>query len=127
MAATGLKRILFIENSTGLGGSTISLCTLLSMLNLDLYEPFIVLSRAAQREFLDTQLSFASSGHTKVIKCRPPLKGSKVIRILARFAGLSANALNGLFSGLLLHLTLPSYFYLMLCSYFCLRGAHASI
>ena len=44
--------ILFIENSVGLSGSTMSLCTLLNYLDSDLFEAHIVLSRHEQEAFL---------------------------------------------------------------------------
>lgn len=44
--------ILFIENSIGLSGSTMSLCTLLNYLDSDRYEAHIVLSRSEQKSYL---------------------------------------------------------------------------
>jgi glycosyltransferase involved in cell wall biosynthesis len=44
--------VLFIENSVGLAGSTMSLCSLLNFLDTDLVEPHIVLSRSQQEAYL---------------------------------------------------------------------------
>ena len=44
--------ILFIENSVGLAGSTVSLCTLLNYLDSEVFEAHIVLSRPEQETYL---------------------------------------------------------------------------
>jgi len=48
--------VLFIENSVGLSGSTMSLCSLLNFLDDDLFEPHIVLSRDEQETYLLGQI-----------------------------------------------------------------------
>src|SRR5882672_2948842 len=47
-----LINILFIENSVGLAGSTMSLCSLLDYLDADLFEAHIALSRNEQEGYL---------------------------------------------------------------------------
>ena len=47
-----LTNILFIENSIGLAGSTMSLCSLLDYLDADLFEVHIALSRNEQEGYL---------------------------------------------------------------------------
>jgi glycosyltransferase involved in cell wall biosynthesis len=53
-----MKRInvLFIENSVGLSGSTMSLCSLLNFLDDELFEPHIVLSRGEQETYILDQI-----------------------------------------------------------------------
>jgi hypothetical protein len=48
----GARKVLFIENSIGLSGSTMSLCTLLAELDRNRYAPRVVLSLANQQEYL---------------------------------------------------------------------------
>jgi glycosyltransferase involved in cell wall biosynthesis len=48
--------VLFIENSIGLSGSTMSLTTLLSRLDRKRFEPYVVLSRPEQAAFIREQI-----------------------------------------------------------------------
>ena len=50
------RRVLFIENSIGLSGSTMSLTTLLSRLDRKRFEPYVVLSRPEQAAFIREQI-----------------------------------------------------------------------
>ncbi|MEX2222029.1 MAG: glycosyltransferase [Candidatus Rokuibacteriota bacterium] len=51
MTAKAPCPILFIESSRGLGGSTVSLCHLLSGLDRKVFEPIVVFAREDQREY----------------------------------------------------------------------------
>jgi glycosyltransferase involved in cell wall biosynthesis len=73
-------RILFIENSVGLSGSTISLCTLLNYLDPDLFEAHIVLSRSEQETYLLEHLR--RPGGLAVIAPRRSLRQAPVVRRL---------------------------------------------
>ena len=57
------RRVLFIENSIGLAGSTLSLCTLLRHLDRDAISPFVLVSRTEQldyaRKVLDPSIPIA--------------------------------------------------------------------
>ena len=46
------RNVLFIENSIGVSGSLISLCTLLAHLDRERYAPHVILSRATQCEYV---------------------------------------------------------------------------
>jgi glycosyltransferase involved in cell wall biosynthesis len=75
--------ILFIENSVGLAGSTVSLCTLLNYLDPDVFEAHIVLSRSEQETYLLSHIR--RPGDLTVIEPRRSLKQSDVVqRILDR-------------------------------------------
>jgi len=75
--------ILFIENSIGLSGSTLSLCTLLNYLDSDEYEAHIVLSRPEQETYLLGNLR--RPGPLTVITPRRSLKLSVTVeRMLER-------------------------------------------
>ena len=50
------RRILFIENSIGLSGSTISLTTLLNGLDRSRFEPWVAVSRPEQADHLREHL-----------------------------------------------------------------------
>lgn len=50
------RNVLFIENSIGVSGSLISLCTLLAHLDGERYAPHVILSRASQREYVQRVL-----------------------------------------------------------------------
>jgi glycosyltransferase involved in cell wall biosynthesis len=69
-------RVLFIENSYGLGGSTVSLCTLLSALSPD-YRAAVVLSRTAQERFLREHVN--PNPPVTVVTCRPSLKETRLL------------------------------------------------
>src|SRR6266849_5977947 len=71
-------RILFIENSVGLSGSTMSLCTLLNYLDSDLVEAHIVLSRPEQEFYLLEHLR--RPGDLAVITPRRSLKEAALMR-----------------------------------------------
>ena len=71
-------RILFIENSVGLSGSTMSLCTLLNYLDPDLIEAHIVLSRSEQDIYLLDHLRRPSD--LAVIAPRRSLRQAPVVR-----------------------------------------------
>lgn len=71
-------RILFIENSVGLSGSTMSLCTLLNYLDPDLFEAHIVLSRLEQDIYLLDHLR--RPGDLIVITPRRSLRQAPVVR-----------------------------------------------
>ena len=78
--------ILFIENSVGLAGSTVSLCTLLNYLDPDVFEAHIVLSRPEQETYLLGHIR--RRGDLTVIQPRRSLKQSDVVqRILDRLGG----------------------------------------
>jgi glycosyltransferase involved in cell wall biosynthesis len=70
-------RILFIENSVGLSGSTMSLCTLLNYLDPDLFEAHIVLSRSEQETYLLEHLR--RPGDLAVITPRRSFKQAPVV------------------------------------------------
>src|SRR5712691_9582641 len=46
-----VRNVLFLENSRGLGGSTVSLCNLLAHLDTGAFRPFVVFSRPEQEEY----------------------------------------------------------------------------
>jgi len=71
------NRILFIENSIGLSGSTMSLCTLLNYLDPDLVEAHIVLSRREQEVYLLEHLR--RPGDLAVIAPRRSLKHAPLV------------------------------------------------
>src|SRR5215472_399421 len=48
--------MLFVENSIGLSGSTLSLATLLTHLDREAYHPNVAVSRREQRDFLRQQV-----------------------------------------------------------------------
>jgi glycosyltransferase involved in cell wall biosynthesis len=74
--------ILFIENSIGLAGSTMSLCSLLNFLDEELFQPHIAVSRTEQEGYLLGQLR--RPGDMTVIAPRPsPVRDPWVQRILA--------------------------------------------
>jgi glycosyltransferase involved in cell wall biosynthesis len=78
--------ILFIENSVGLSGSTVSLCTLLNYLDPDLIEAHIVLSRPEQEMYLLGHIR--RPGDLTMIAPRRSLKQSDFVqRTLDRFGG----------------------------------------
>jgi glycosyltransferase involved in cell wall biosynthesis len=59
MTGSGTRRarnVLFIENSIGVSGSLISLCTLLAHLDGERYAPHVVLSRGSQLEYFQRVL-----------------------------------------------------------------------
>lgn len=83
--ASGPRNALFIENSIGLSGSTMSLGTLLGELDRSRYTPRVVVSRANQKEHLEQALGPSIS--VSVIPWRNSLKSVPAIRsLLARTA-----------------------------------------
>jgi len=103
-------RILFIENSRGLGGSTVSLCNLLSGLDRKLFEPIVVFAREDQRRYA---LDYCGpSLQTAIVPVTKTLAMSAALRVLlspaARIRGLGSplSALPSLLDDLFL--TLPT-------------------
>ena len=79
-----MTHILFIENSIGLSGSTLSLCTLLNYLDSDEIEAHIVLSRPEQETYLLGHLR--RPGPLTVITPKRRLRHSPFVkRMLERF------------------------------------------
>jgi glycosyltransferase involved in cell wall biosynthesis len=77
------RKVLFIENSIGLSGSTMSLCTLLADLDQSHYAPRVVLSRPNQQEYFAQVVG--PSVPTTVVPWRNSLKSTRWIRsLLAR-------------------------------------------
>lgn len=77
------RRVLFIENSIGLSGSTMSLCTLLAELDRGQYAPRVVLSLPNQQEYLAQAVGPAVP--TTVVPWQNSLKSTPWIRsLLAR-------------------------------------------
>ncbi len=72
------RNVLFIENSIGLSGSTISLCNLLSHLDQKVYRPFVVFSRVAQRHYALHYLDHRIN--TTVITPRNSFKASPLLK-----------------------------------------------
>jgi glycosyltransferase involved in cell wall biosynthesis len=76
--------ILFIENSIGLSGSTISLCNILSAIDRTVYNPYVILSRPEQGKYLR---SFSEVPLiTEVIRCSDSLKFRSVTKRLTAIA-----------------------------------------
>lgn len=83
--AAGPRHVLFIENSIGLSGSTMSLSTLLGELDRSRYAPQVVVSRANQKDYLEQALG--PSIPISVVPWRNSLKSVAVVRsLLARTA-----------------------------------------
>jgi len=81
-----IHSILFVENSIGLSGSTMSLCTLLNYLDPALFEAHIVLSRPEQESYLRHHLR--RPGDLTVIGPGRSLKQSPVVQaMLDRLGG----------------------------------------
>lgn len=77
------RKVLFIENSIGLSGSTMSLCTLLAELDRGQYAPRVVLSLPNQQEYLAQAVG--PSVPTTVVPWQNSLKSTPWIRsLLAR-------------------------------------------
>jgi glycosyltransferase involved in cell wall biosynthesis len=77
--------ILFIENSIGLSGSTMSLCALLNYLDPDIFEAHMVLSRHEQEAFLLGHLR--RPGDLTVITSRHSLRHARVFRRILEALG----------------------------------------
>ena len=83
--AAGPRNVLFIENSIGLSGSTMSLSTLLGELDRSRYAPQVVVSRANQKDYLEQALGPAIP--ISVVPWRNSLKSVPVVQsLLARTA-----------------------------------------
>lgn len=83
--AVGPRNVLFIENSIGLSGSTMSLSTLLGELDRSRYAPQVIVSRANQKDYLEQALG--PSIPISVVPWRNSLKSVPVVRsLLARTA-----------------------------------------
>jgi len=76
----GARKVLLIENSIGLSGSTMSLCTLLAELDRNRYAPRVVLSLANQQEYLAQAVG--PSVPTAVLPWRNSLKSTPWMRSL---------------------------------------------
>lgn len=72
------RKVLFIENSIGLSGSTMSLCTLLAELDRSRYAPRVVLSLPNQEAYLSQAVG--PSVPTTVVPWRNSLKSTPWIR-----------------------------------------------
>jgi glycosyltransferase involved in cell wall biosynthesis len=92
------KNILFIENSIGLSGSTISLCNILLNLDRTKYNPSVILSRPEQKSYLQRYIGIGAP--TAVIRCGDPLK----FKSWAQYLTAAAKRLNP-------HLIRPVYFF----------------
>lgn len=109
-SANSPHRILFIENSRGLGGSTVSLCNLLSGLDRKLFAPVAAFARDDQRQYAVDYCG--SSLRTELVPFTRTLAASAALRALlspaARVPWLrsSASALPALVDDLFL--TLPT-------------------
>jgi glycosyltransferase involved in cell wall biosynthesis len=78
--------VLFIENSVGLSGSTVSLCTLLNYLDSEAFDAHIVLSRPEQKAYVLGQIR--RPGDLTVIAPRRSLKESFAVqRVLESLEG----------------------------------------
>jgi glycosyltransferase involved in cell wall biosynthesis len=83
--AAGPRNVLFIENSIGLSGSTMSLSTLLAELDRSRYSPQVVVSRPNQKDYLEQALG--PSIPIAVVPWRNSLKSVPVVQsLLARTA-----------------------------------------
>jgi glycosyltransferase involved in cell wall biosynthesis len=83
--AAGPRNVLFIENSIGLSGSTMSLSTLLGELDRSRYSPQVVVSRPNQKDYLEQALG--PSIPIAVVPWRNSLKSVPVVQsLLARTA-----------------------------------------
>ena len=81
----GPRNVLFIENSIGLSGSTMSLSTLLGELDRSRYAPQVIVSRANQKDYLEQALG--PSIPISVVPWRNSLKSVPVVgSLLARTA-----------------------------------------
>jgi glycosyltransferase involved in cell wall biosynthesis len=86
MTSSGPRRarnVLFIENSIGVSGSLISLCTLLAHLDGERYAPHVVLSRASQLEYFQRVLG--SDIRAKLVLWTNSLKSVQPITSLLDF------------------------------------------
>ncbi len=72
------RQVLFIEDSIGLSGSTVSLCHLLSRLDYDAYEAHVVFSRPEQKAYLERYARVPA--HTCVLARRESWQESTVAR-----------------------------------------------
>lgn len=78
------RNVLFIENSIGVSGSLISLCTLLAHLDRERYAPHVILSRASQREHFERVLG--SDIPARLVPWTNSLKSVQPIASLLAFA-----------------------------------------
>ena len=76
--AADARKVLLIENSIGLSGSTMSLCTLLGALDRSRYAPRVVLSLPSQEAYL--RQAVGPSVPTTVVPWRNSLKSAPWIR-----------------------------------------------
>jgi glycosyltransferase involved in cell wall biosynthesis len=76
--------VLFVENSVGLSGSTMSLCTLLNYLDPNRIAPCVAVSRPEQERYLRTHLR--QPVEIALIAPKPSLKGARWTRPLLAVA-----------------------------------------
>jgi len=79
-------KVLFVENSIGLGGSTMSLCTLLNHLDRRVFEPCIAVSRPEQERYLHRNLR--QEAETALISPRECLKRARLGSVARAAAGV---------------------------------------
>jgi glycosyltransferase involved in cell wall biosynthesis len=92
-------RVLFIEHSEGLSGSTVSLAQLVSGLDRERYDPLVVLSWPDQAAYLRDAVGGAVD--TTVIQCRQSLKWTRPAEaLIAASTRLGRIARRGAFSTL---------------------------
>ncbi|HSE46143.1 MAG TPA: glycosyltransferase family 4 protein, partial [Gemmatimonadales bacterium] len=100
--AAEARKVLFIENSIGLSGSTMSLCTLLGELDQNRYAPRVVLSLPNQRDHLEQAVG--TSVPTRVLPWRNSLKSVPAVRSqlsrVARYPRLSRRIVTGTIAAL---------------------------
>jgi hypothetical protein len=85
------RQVLFIENSVGLSGSTVSLATLLNHLNRNDVVPYVAVSRPEQATFLRQQLREPTD--VAVIRPAGGLKGAGWLRRLLGPSGIHVRGL----------------------------------
>ena len=85
------RQVLFIENSVGLSGSTVSLATLLNHLNRNDVVPYVAVSRPEQATFLRQQLREPTD--VAVIRPAAGLKGAGWLRRLLGPSGIHVRGL----------------------------------
>jgi glycosyltransferase involved in cell wall biosynthesis len=99
------SRVLFIEDSPGVSGSTVSLAELVSALDRSRYEPLVVLSQTNQAAYVRSVLG--NTIDATVIRCHPSLKRTRPAEVVTAAAThLGRIARRGVFS-LLSALDLP--------------------
>jgi glycosyltransferase involved in cell wall biosynthesis len=110
MATAGTFRVLFIEKSIGLSGSTMSLCSLLNALDRTTFEPHIVVSKVEQAAYLRGRLQEAVP--IAIISPAESLKNVRLVKVGlelfgARFLWLRRGLWRLLALADLLYVTIP--------------------